>query len=89
MGVPLFGEDHEDHPARRHEHPEPALQPYIRSGDGAEQGGGYDSDWHTCAGRRPMVSAPAWPGVAYDDPKHPEAAASQNKCAATEAIDRP
>ena len=40
MGVPLFGEDHEDHPARRYEHPEPALQPYIFVQiDGAEQGG--------------------------------------------------
>lgn len=40
MGIPLFGEDHEDHPARRHEHSEPALQPYIFvQVDGAEQGG--------------------------------------------------
>ena len=40
-----------------------------------------DSDWHTCAGRRPMVSAPAyWQASPMMIPNTPEAAASQNKC---------
>ena len=40
-----------------------------------------DSDWHTCAGRRPMVSAPAyWQASPMTIPNTPEAAASQNKC---------
>ena len=74
MGVPLFGEDHEDHPACRHEHSEPALQPYIFVQiDGAEEGGEARGQ-RLAYLRRAQADgqcARVLAGVAYDDPEHP------------------